>query len=154
MFSCGYAGSLLLHRFFSSCGASQCGGFSCCGAQALGHAGFTSCGTRAQELQLSGSSAGSTAAAQRFLAIGMWGLPGSQIEPCVSCTELFTTEPPGKPRSIFLIHLMLGGRNEAFPVSHTTCKNISQRTSHPMTKGNWGENLEVYLLDLRLWKGP
>ena len=37
----GSAGSLLLRGLFSSCGAwaSHCGGFSCCGAEALGHAG-------------------------------------------------------------------------------------------------------------------
>ena len=32
----------------SSARASHCSGFSCCGAWALGHAGFSSCGTRAQ----------------------------------------------------------------------------------------------------------
>ena len=31
------------------------GGVSCCGAQALGHAGFSSCRARAQSLQLMGS---------------------------------------------------------------------------------------------------
>ena len=50
----GCAGSSLLHRLFSSRGeqrllssfnvqASHCGGFSYCGAQVLGHAGFSSC---------------------------------------------------------------------------------------------------------------
>ena len=34
---------------------SRCGGISCCGAQALGHVGFRSCGAWAQELQLLGS---------------------------------------------------------------------------------------------------
>ena len=38
----------------SSCGeqASHCGGFSWGKAQALGHVGFNSCGTWAQQLQL------------------------------------------------------------------------------------------------------
>ena len=68
IFSC--AGSLLLSGLFSSCGkqgllsscsvrASHCGGFFCCGAQAIGHMGsivgcsralehrFKNCGTRA-----------------------------------------------------------------------------------------------------------
>ena len=62
----GSAGSSLLHELFSSCGeqgplsscdvwASRCGGFSCCGAQALGHAGLSSCGMWAQQLWLPGS---------------------------------------------------------------------------------------------------
>ena len=53
-------------KLFSSCGevgllsgsgaqASHRGGFSCCGAQALGHAGLSSGGTWAQYLQLPGS---------------------------------------------------------------------------------------------------
>ena len=32
--------------------ASHCGGFSCCGAQALGHAAFSSCGSQALEHRL------------------------------------------------------------------------------------------------------
>ena len=34
--------------FHCSAWASHCGGFSCCGARALGHAGFSTCGTGAQ----------------------------------------------------------------------------------------------------------
>ena len=63
----GCAGSLLLHRLFSNfskegflsaCGvqASHCGGFSCWGAQALGHLGFSSCDLRALEFGLSSCS--------------------------------------------------------------------------------------------------
>ena len=55
----GFAGFPLLCGLFSSCGklglpyscnvwASHCGGFSCCGAGALGHVGFCTCGTWAQ----------------------------------------------------------------------------------------------------------
>ena len=42
MFDC--IGSLLLLGLFSSCGkrTSHCGGFFCCGAQALGQVGFSS----------------------------------------------------------------------------------------------------------------
>ena len=58
LFIFGSAGSLLLHGLFSSCSkwsllsgcsvwASHCG-FSFCGAGALGHTGFGSCGLRAQ----------------------------------------------------------------------------------------------------------
>ena len=64
----GCAGSLLLgslssscpkRELLSSCGAwaSHCGGSSCCGAQALGHAGFSNCGVWARQLQFSGSKA-------------------------------------------------------------------------------------------------
>ena len=38
--------------------ASHCSGFSCCGAQALGHVGFSSCCTWAQQLWLTGPRAG------------------------------------------------------------------------------------------------
>ena len=60
--------------------ASHCSGFSCCGAQALGHVD-SSCGTQAQ------------------LLCGLWDLPGSGIE-SVSLAlagRFFTTKPPGKP---------------------------------------------------------
>ena len=61
-------GPWLLLRLFSSCGgqgplhicsaqASPCSGFSCCGARALGHTDFRSCGTRAQWSQFPGSRA-------------------------------------------------------------------------------------------------
>ena len=58
MFGC--TGSLLLCRLFSSCSywgysscvrASHCGGFPCCEARVLGHTGFSSYGSRAQQLQ-------------------------------------------------------------------------------------------------------
>ena len=63
LFIYGCAGSLLLHRLFSTCGkwglhcnccaqASHCWGFSCRRAQALGHAGFGSCGSWALEHRL------------------------------------------------------------------------------------------------------
>ena len=55
----GSVGSSLQHGLFCSCGeygplsicsawASHCGGFSCCRPQALGHVGFSSCGTWVQ----------------------------------------------------------------------------------------------------------
>ena len=62
--SFGCAGSSLLLRLFSSCGeqellsgchvpASYCGGFSCCGAWALGSLGFSGCSSRVLEQRLS-----------------------------------------------------------------------------------------------------
>ena len=61
IFDC--AGSLLLRGLFSSCRelelpsrcgvwASHCRGFSCCGAQALGHVGISSCGSWVLEHRL------------------------------------------------------------------------------------------------------
>ena len=51
----------------SSCSAwaSHCGGFSCCGARALGHAVVSGCGTWAQ------------------LPRGIWDLARPGIEPCI-----------------------------------------------------------------------
>ena len=54
--SIAYAGSLLcglsqveLSGGYSLVEASRCSGFSCCRAQALGHTGFSSCGSWAQQ---------------------------------------------------------------------------------------------------------
>ena len=98
----GCAGSLLLHGLFSSCRergllsscgtwASHCSGFSCWGAQTLGHTGFvagvrglSSCGFRALEHRLN------SCAPRASLLYGMWDLPGYgtcvQYRDCVSCT--------------------------------------------------------------------
>ena len=102
---------------FSSCGelgllfrcgarASHCGGFSCCGAQALGawasvvvaH-GLSSCGSRALECRLS------SCGAWAQLLCGMWDPPGPGPEPMSPALagEFLTTVPPGKPRTEFLI---------------------------------------------------
>ena len=92
-------GSSLLHTGFLQlrragatlrCGAraSHCGGFSCCGARALGvwasvvaaH-GLSSCGSWAQ------------------LLLSMWDLPGSGLESVSPALAggFLTTAPPGKP---------------------------------------------------------
>ena len=71
---------------------SHCSGFSCCGAQALGHVGFSSRGTQA----LTGS-VDVVDGLRFFVACGIFLDRG--IEP-VSPTlagRFFTTEPPGKP---------------------------------------------------------
>ena len=84
------------------CGAraSHCGGFSCCGAPALGvwasvvvaH-GLSSCGLRALERRLSSCAAGA------YLLHGMWDLPGPGLEPVSPALAggFLTTAPPGKP---------------------------------------------------------
>ena len=85
--------SVAARRLLSSCGkpglrspcgsrASHRGGFSCCGAWALGCAGFSSCVFRAREHRL--SSCGS-----------MWNLPGPGIEPvCPALAGGFLTAGP------------------------------------------------------------
>ena len=76
------------------CGAraSHCGGFSCCGARALGTwasvvvaRGLSSCGTWAQ------------------LLCGMWDLPGPGLEPVSPALagRFLTTAPPGKTHSMY-----------------------------------------------------
>ena len=93
--SCGEWG-LILH-----CGAwaSHCGGFSCCGAWALGvwasvavARGLSSCGSWALECRL--SSCGTWAQ----LLHRMWDLPGPGIEPMSPALAggFLTTAPPGK----------------------------------------------------------
>ena len=85
-----YLWSSLLSRLLSSCG-----GFSCCGAQALGHVGFSSCtSSRAPELSSCGTRA--------QLLHSVWDLPGPEIEPMSPALagRFLTTEPPGKSLSI------------------------------------------------------
>ena len=79
--------------------ASHCGGFSCCGAQALGTRatvvvahGLSSCGSQALEHRLS------SCGARAQLLRGMWDLPGPRLEPVSPALEggFLITEPPGK----------------------------------------------------------
>ena len=80
--------------------ASYCGGFSCCGAWALGTRasavgarGLSSCGSRALERRLS------SCGARAQLLRGMWDLPGPGLEPVSPALAggFPTTAPPGKP---------------------------------------------------------
>ena len=88
------------------CGApaSHCGGFSCCGARALGVRAsvgvacrLSSCGSRALERRL--SSCGARAQLRR----GVWDLPGPGLEPVSPALAggFLTTAPPGKPYNCF-----------------------------------------------------
>ena len=84
------------------CGAwaSHRGGFSFCGARALGvrasvvvaH-GLSSCGSWAPEHRLS------SCGARAYLLRGMWDLPGPGLEPVSPALTggFLTTAPPGKP---------------------------------------------------------
>ena len=73
-------------------------GLSSCRVQALGHAGFSSSGSRPLEHRL--SSCGTRAQ----LLCGMWDLPGPGIEPVSPALtgRLPTTVPPGKSNIYFL----------------------------------------------------
>ena len=94
------------------CGAraSHRGGFSCCGARALGvqasvavASGLSSCGTRAQ------------------LLCGMWDLPGPGIEPVSRALAggRLSTALPGKSQILFILF------NLIFTISlWTLCSNI------------------------------
>ena len=110
LFFFGCVGSSLLHVGFLQlwragatlcCGAraSHCGGFSCCGAQALGARAsavvarrLSSCGLRALERRL--SSCGTWAQLLR----SMWNPPGPGIKPVSPALAggFLTTVPPGK----------------------------------------------------------
>ena len=85
------------------CGAqaSHCGGFSCCGARALGARasvvaarGLSSCGSRALERRLS------SCGAWAWLLCGMWDLPGPGLKPVSPelAGGFLTTAPPRKPK--------------------------------------------------------
>ena len=95
-----------------NCGvrASHCGGFSCCGAQALGAQasvvvarGLSSCGLRALEHRL--SNCGSRAQ----LLHSLWDLPRPGLEPVSPALagRFLTTPPPGKS-SVFSFCLLVG----------------------------------------------
>ena len=80
--------------------ASHCGGFSCCGARALGvqasvvvACGLSSCGSWALEGRLS------SCGARAQLLRGMWDLPRQGLEPLSPALagRFLTTVPPGKP---------------------------------------------------------
>ena len=98
-----HAGFLQLWRVGATlrCGtwASHCGGFFCCGAQALGVRAsvvpacrLNSCGSQALEHRLS------SCGAQAQLLHGMWDLPGPGLETVSPALtgRLLTTAPPGK----------------------------------------------------------
>ena len=116
LFIFGCIGSLLLCVGFVQlrgagatlgCGvqAFHCGGFSCCGAQALGTqtsvvvvCGLSSCGTQALDCRLS------SCGAWAQLLHGVWDLPRPGLEsvsPALAGIFL-TTAPPGKLNKLFL----------------------------------------------------
>ena len=76
------------------------GGGSSFVAPALGHVGFSSCGSRDLEAGLS------RCGAPASLLRGLWDLPRSGIEPVPHALAggLFTTEPPGTPRPLYFNH--------------------------------------------------
>ena len=112
----GCVGSSLLHTGFLQlwragatlrCGAqaSHCGGFSCCGARALGKRAsvvvarrLCSCGSQALERRLS------SCGAQALLLHGVWDFPGPELKPVSPALAggFLTTVPPGKPPVSYL----------------------------------------------------
>ena len=121
LFIFGCVGSSLLHTGFLQlrragstlrCGAqaSHCGGFSCCGARALGMwasvvvaCGLTSCGSWTQLLR------------------GRWDLPGPGLKPVSPALAggFLTTVLPGKPQ-LSILHILV-----------YVCQSQSPNSSHP-----------------------
>ena len=66
-----------------------CSGFSCCGAQALGHSDFNHCSSWALQHRLS------RYGAEARLLHGMWALPRPGISPALA-GRFFTIKLPGK----------------------------------------------------------
>ena len=90
--------------------ASHWAGLSRCGAGAVGRLGFSSCGSRVLEHRLS------NCGAQAYLLCGMWGIPGSGIEPMSLALAggfffFFTTEPPRKPDTLRI--MIIRGKKES-----------------------------------------
>ena len=92
--------------------ASHYGGFSCCGAWALGTRasvvaahGLSSCGLRALDRRLS------SCGAQASLLHGMWDLPRAGIEPVSPALagRFLTSEPPREVPVDFLMMAILTG---------------------------------------------
>ena len=111
LFSIGCAGSLLLHRLFSSgeqgllssCGAqaSGCCGFSCFRARVLECLGFSSCWASVVAIPQALEHRLSSCDAWAQVLCGMWDLCRPEIEPVSPALagEFFTTEQPGKTTS-------------------------------------------------------
>ena len=128
----GCVASSLLHAGFlqlqgvgaTGAWSSHCGGFSCCGARALGAwasvvvaCRLSSCGLQALECRLS------SCGAQDQLLHGMCDLPGpglKHMSPALAGGFL-TTAPPGKPQYVVLnvlfpVKLVIFGMNICFHV--------------------------------------
>ena len=97
--SCGEWGLL------SSCGAqaSHCGGFSCCGAQALEHVASVVWPMSSRVCGLSSCDA------RAWLSHSRWILPRPGIKPVSSALAgvFLTTESPGKPRKCHYFFLLI-----------------------------------------------
>ena len=95
IFDC--AGSSVLLGLLSRCSEwgllSGCDVQTCCRARALGHAGFSRCGSQALDHRYS------SCGAWLQLLRGMWNPPGPGIKPGspVLADVFSTAEPPGKP---------------------------------------------------------
>ena len=110
--------------------AFHCGDYTCYGAQALGCTGFSSCGTWHQQLWLPSS----RAQAQQLWSTGLlvcstWcpSESGVKLVSPLLAGRLFTTEPPGKPYTFFLIYfffnikVLLRYNSRAIQFTHLKC---------------------------------
>ena len=86
---------------FSCAQASHCGSFSCCGAQAVWHTGFSSWNSQTPEHRVN------SRGIHTELPRGRWDLlrPGIKLVSTVLQGRLLTAEPPGKPKSTTIIWL-------------------------------------------------
>ena len=114
--------------------ASHCGGFSCCGARALGTRasvvvarGLSSCGSWALECRL--SSCGAWAQLLR----GMWDLPRPGLEPVSPALagRFSTTVPPGKSSNMFFKKQIKRQR-----------KHLSQKDRYRARDRDWGRGID------------
>ena len=135
----------MLHGLFCSCGeqglpsswASHCGGFSCCGAQALGHVGF-SCSSQALEHRLN------SCGTQALVLCGMWDLPDPGIKPVSPALagRFFTTEPPGKPPGTWVLINEEARNHGSAQKTHRAWKSSFLRAG----SGQWGGSRSCSLL--------
>ena len=99
---------------------SRCGGFSCCGAQALGTQasavvarGLSNCGPWALQRRLS------SCGARASLPHGMWDLPrpGLELVSPALAGRFLTPEPPGKSLNCKLFFNLSHTKNEKWMAS-------------------------------------
>ena len=109
--------------------ASHCGGFSCCGARALGTRAsvvvarrLSRCGSRALERRLS------SCGAQALLLCGMWDLPGPGLEPMSPALAggFLTTVPPGKSHITFRISFSISTKKSYWEFDRNCVKSVYQ----------------------------
>ena len=129
---------------------SHCDGFSCCGAQALGHAGFHRYGSQALECRL--SSCGGSVVVHGFSCPAACGiLPDQGANPCILqwilkhwttrevpellCLFLKAVSCPGFPtsRNHTIFHLVTEAKTKRSSFLHS-CSSSASRLPQPFIK--------------------